>query len=88
MDDCFGDHYKEKESLTCTDTTVLGKKEKNPIHFQAHFGNGKELCQKSTYYIIGYNSGTSCTLKTYEPNLRSTCIVLLMLTQTKILHQH
>ena len=50
MDDCFGDHYKEKESLTCTDTTVLGKKEKNPIHFQPYFGDGKEIMPKK--YIL------------------------------------
>ena len=50
MDDCFGDHWKGKESLTCTDTTVLGKKEKNPIHFQPYFGKGKEIMPKK--YIL------------------------------------
>ena len=50
MDDCLGDHYKEKESLTCTDTTVSGKNGENPIHFQAHFGNGKEIMPKK--YIL------------------------------------
>ena len=50
MDDCFGDQHKEKESLTCTDTTVSGKKEKNPIHFQARFGDGKKIMPKK--YIL------------------------------------
>ena len=43
MDDCFGDHYKEKESLTWTDATLLGIKEKSPIHFQPYFGEGMEI---------------------------------------------
>ena len=49
MDDYFGDHYKEKESLTCTDTTILGKKEKIP-YISALFGNGKEIIPKK--YIL------------------------------------
>ena len=50
MDDCFGDQYKEKESLTCTDTIVSGKKEIKSIYFRPYLGNGREIALEK--YII------------------------------------